>query len=80
MSTRLGGRVVVVGLLLLIPAGAASAVTAAPTATVAEDTAVKPFGWKGRESMLTVEDKVVFFVAGAISADAKGCVLSKDCL
>ena len=78
MKARHGGRWVVVGLLLLVPAGAASAVAAAPDVTMAEDT-IRPFGWKGRESSLTVEDKVVL-VADAAPAESKGCVLLESCI
>jgi hypothetical protein len=80
MNARTGGRWMLIGLLLLAPAGAASAVAATPAAMVAEDNVIRPFGWKGRESSLTVEDKVLLFAADAAPANGKGCVLSGVCI
>jgi hypothetical protein len=55
-----------VALLSLFGASVGVAATAGPTVVLADDTVIKPFGWKGRESIFRVEDKNAFAVAAAI--------------
>lgn len=58
MRKRIGAGLAVIALSLLLPAGVAHADQADATVQsgTADDLEVRPIGWKGRESAITVND------------------------